>query len=98
MKICRLRGRIIYHQLAGCGLEPKIQVLLSSLATPWCWGEQSPPVPQDLPQEPCISSILSSSPLPPFPLPPPELNPQQISELSLESVLEAFGELWSLKG
>ena len=61
-------------------------------------GAVPPPVPQDLPQEPCISIILSSSPLPPFPLPPPELNPQQISELSLESVLEAFGELWSLKG
>lgn len=44
----------------------------------------------------CISSILSS-PLS-FPLSPPELNPQQISELSLERVLEAFDELWSLKG
>ena len=47
--------------------------------------------PRDLPREFCISSILSSSPLP---LLPPELNPQQISELNLERVLEAFGASW----
>lgn len=68
------------------------------------WGAASAvqAAPRDVPREFCIGSILWSSSLP---LLRPELNPQQISELNLARVLEAFcaswpcgqrqGELWS---
>lgn len=85
---------VIIYKVAESGLEPKIQTVLSSSPTQGC-GRSCRHCLSN-PSGSALRALYRQHPLDFlfslfFHLLPPELNPQQISELNLQRVLEAFG-------